>query len=78
MSDGPAYIIGRDFSLGERRVIRQFQCARCGDLCATSATEAEANREFLAAGMSSDGISSVCDDCYEYVMKRAREDGLVP
>jgi hypothetical protein len=79
MTDGgPPFIIGRDFHLGERTVYRQFECARCGDLCSTATTEVESNREYLQSGQpASDGISSVCDDCYEYVMTRARADGLL-
>lgn len=74
----PPFIIGKDFYLGERVVYRQFTCARCGALCSTSTTEAEANREYLNSGQDdSSGIASVCDDCYKYVMERAKEDGLL-
>jgi hypothetical protein len=76
--DGPPYILGKDFFLGDRVVYRSFQCARCGADCMTSTTEADANREFLGSGIN-DGseIRSLCDDCYEYVMTRARADGLL-
>ncbi len=57
---------------------RQFTCAHCGALYATTTTEDEANREFLASGQSgSSGISSVCDDCYQHLMVRAKADGLL-
>ena len=76
--NGPPYILGRDFYLGERTVYRQFECARCRDSCFTATTEGAANREFLRSGQpASDGISSVCDDCYEYVMTHTRADGLL-
>lgn len=78
MSDGPVFNLGEDFHLGPRVEVRQFQCARCGDICTSTTTEAEANREFLTSGQGvGTGISSVCDECYEYVMAKAREDGLL-
>ncbi|WP_156749642.1 hypothetical protein [Mycobacterium sp. E1747] len=65
--------------MGDRMVYRQFQCAYCGAQWTTTTTEAEANREYLASGQpaSTTGISSVCDDCYEYLMARAQQDGLL-
>ncbi len=58
---------------------RQFTCARCGEVCTTTTTEAEANREFLASSQPDDssGIVSVCDDCYEHIIARAKADGLL-
>ena len=76
--NGPPMEFGKDWFLGERTVYRQFECARCGDECMTATSEADANREYLQSGQAtSSGISSVCDDCYEYVMTRARADGLL-
>lgn len=58
---------------------RQFQCAVCGKLCRTLTTEAEANQELLASGIKTEGsdLLSACDDCYDAVMKRASELGLL-
>lgn len=76
--DGGPYELGKDIFLGERVVCRGFTCARCGSSCMTSTTEVEANREFLQSGQpASEGIASVCDDCYEYLMARAAADGLL-
>lgn len=59
-------------------MMHSFTCARCGDDCLTTTTEAEANREFLESGQTgASGISSVCDDCYQFLMTRAREEGLI-
>lgn len=58
--------------------MRHFTCARCGAKCKTMTTEAEANREYLESGQGeASGISSVCDDCYDYVMTRARAEGIL-
>lgn len=44
----------------------------------TTTTEAEANREYLNSGQNDgSGIGSVCDECYEHIMERARADGLL-
>ncbi len=58
---------------------RTFVCAVCGALCLTNTTEAEANRELLASGIRTDqaNLVSACDTCYEIVMNKAREMGLV-
>lgn len=77
--DGEPQMFGRDWHVGERVAYRGFSCARCGADCMTTTTEAEANREYLKSQQpDSDGIASVCDDCYDYVMTRARADGLIP
>jgi hypothetical protein len=79
MDNGEPQIPGHDWFLGERVIYRQFTCARCGEPCMTTTTEAEANREYLESGQTATaGISSVCDDCYEYLITRAKADGLIP
>ena len=57
-----------------------FVCAVCGKACITFTTEAEANRELLDSGIPTTGeeLLSACDDCYEVVMRKAREAGVVP
>lgn len=81
--DGEPQMFGRDWHMGERVAYRGFTCARCGAACATTSTEAEANRELVqnfpngAVMGDTDELVSVCDDCYDYVMTRARSDGLV-
>lgn len=60
--------------------IREFVCAVCGQVRLTTTTEAEANRELLSSGISTDADSnlvSACDDCYQVVMAKAREQGLL-
>jgi hypothetical protein len=77
MNDEPLEF-GRDWHIGERVEYRGFTCARCGEDCMTATKEADANRELLDSGQdTSTGITSVCDDCYEYVMAQARADGLL-
>lgn len=57
----------------------QFTCARCGGEFISPTTEAQLNRELLNSGQPmSSGISEVCDDCYRYVIGRAKADGLIP
>lgn len=57
-----------------------FVCAVCGRQCVTATTEAEANRELLESGIPTTGeeLLSACDDCYEVVMRKAREAGVIP
>ena len=59
---------------------RVFACAVCGDMFVTFTPEAEVNRELLDSGIDTadQGLHSVCDDCYEVVMAKAREQGIVP
>ena len=59
--------------------IHEFTCEICGLDCLTKTTEAEANRELLDSGISTDGATllSVCDDCYQAVMGMARKMGLL-
>lgn len=66
--------------LPEGTAERVFNCAVCGDLFVTFTSEAEMNRELLDSGMDTEdqGLHSVCDDCYEVVMAKAREQGIVP
>lgn len=58
---------------------RTFVCAACGKPCLTETTEVEANRELLESGQDTEGqgLHSVCDDCYELVMRRARQQGML-
>ena len=58
---------------------RTFVCAVCGVPFLTNTTEAEANRELLTSGIRTDQaeLLSACDPCYEVVMTRARELGLL-
>lgn len=75
---GPPYVFGGDLHQGEGVTYRRFRCARCEESFLTTTTEEELNREFLASGQPvSTGIRSVCDDCYEYVMTIARQNGLL-
>ena len=58
---------------------RTFVCAVCGALCLTDTPEADVNRELLTSGIRTDQaeLLSACDPCYEVVMSRARELGLL-
>lgn len=58
---------------------RQFSCAVCGGTFLTDTTEAESNAELLASGVETEGseLLSTCDDCYQVVMKKARDLGLI-
>lgn len=59
---------------------RTFVCAVCGALCLTDTPEAEANRELLNSGIrvkDDSNLVSACDSCYQVVMNRARQLGLV-
>lgn len=58
---------------------RQFSCAVCGGTFLTDTTEAEANGELLESGIKTEGteLLSTCDDCYQVVMAKAQELGLL-
>lgn len=61
-------------------MVREFDCAVCGGHFITTTLEVEANREFLNSGIEPSGDSellSVCDVCYDAVMRRAREQGVI-
>jgi hypothetical protein len=58
---------------------REFICAVCHRPYVTDTTEAEANRELLDSGIPTTDcqLLSACDECYQIVMRRAREMGLL-
>jgi len=61
-------------------MVREFDCAVCGGHYLTATLESEVMREFLDSGIDTNGDSellSVCDVCYDAVMRRAREQGVI-
>lgn len=61
-------------------MVREFDCAVCGGHFITATLESEVMQEFLKSGIETDGDSellSVCDVCYDAVMRRAREQGVL-
>ena len=55
-----------------------YTCALCKDEFRKTTSEEEMVKEFEEnfGPMENEDIVSLCDDCYDLFMKRAREEGL--